>query len=101
MLKQVLVRMGRKSIEKCGFAAFDKTGQAKSSGSRQAKVGKEQVVGDDVLAVGQGDVVQGNALELLVGKSVRTGLSAASISVTSSLKWRAMSWPKPVEPVEG
>ena len=49
--------MGRQYIEKCGFAAFDKTGQAKSSGSRQAKVGKEQIVGDDVLAVGQGDVV--------------------------------------------
>lgn len=91
MFKQVLFRMGRQSIEKCGFAAFDKTGQAKSSGSRQTKVGEEQVVGDDVLTVGQGDVVQGNALELLVGKSVRTGLSAASISVTSSLKWREMS----------
>ena len=60
--------MGRQRIEKCGFAAFDKTGQAKSSGSRQTKVGEEQVVGDDVLTVGQGDVVQGNALELLVGE---------------------------------
>ncbi len=68
MFKQVLFRMGRQSIEKCGFAAFDKTRQTKGSGPRQAKVGKEQVVGDDVLAVGQGDVVQGNALKLLVGE---------------------------------
>ncbi len=48
-------------------------------GSRQAKVGKEQVVGDDVLAVGQSDVVQEMPWSFLWGSRSERAFSGLNL----------------------